>query len=120
MHCTGREVLWVSTEELGGEVVNILLTGNAQACNDRVHCQMWEGGNWKFRSTLASASSHLSSRPCATEEWLGAAVLRTSMLGFPLPHFPLLMAQEHPVVLSYCLHIPHQFILTTTLVAEMT
>ena len=81
---------------------------------------MWEGGNLKFRSLLASASSHLSSRPCATEEWLGAAVLWTSMLGFPLPHFPLLMAQEHPVVLSYCLHIPHQFILTTTLVAEMT
>ena len=40
MHCTGREVLWVSTEELGGEVENILLTGNAQACNDRVHCQI--------------------------------------------------------------------------------
>ena len=120
MHHAGREVLWVSTEELGGEVENILLTGNAQACNDRVHCQMWEGGNLKIWSTLTLASSHFSSRPCATEVRLGAAVLRTRMLGFPLPHFPLLMAQEHPVVLSYCLHIPHQFILPTTLVAEMT
>ena len=120
MHCTGREGLWVSTEELGGEVENILLTGNAEACNDRVHCQMWEGRNLKFWSTLALASSHLSSRPCATEVWLGAAVLGTSMFSFPLPHFPLLMVQEHSVVLSYCLYIPHQFILTRTLVAGMT
>ena len=34
MHRTGREVLWVSTEEVGGEVENILLTGSPQACND--------------------------------------------------------------------------------------